>query len=365
MRHYFVGSFLCFSSCFAFDSADLSLEEKVGQLLMVHFYGEVANIDAHELICETKVGGIIYYNWSNGLNSPSQVKNLSEGLQALAAKNPHPVPLIIAVDQEGGRVTRLKEGFTLFPGNGVLGELGDLNLTEEQAFCMGSEMKAVGITLNLAPVVDVNCNPQNPVIGNRSFGSDPQRVSCFAQRALRGFHRAGVKTTLKHFPGHGDVELDSHEDLPIVRKSLAQLEKMELLPFAQLADSSDAVMTAHLLVPALDPDYCSTLSEKTLGYLREKIGFQGVIIADSLIMKGAMKGYERIEEVAVAALRAGCDILLLGGKLLNGMDRGSELSVADIKRVHAFLVAAVKEGMVSEQRVDLAVERILKLKNRG
>ncbi|MFS8563271.1 MAG: hypothetical protein LVR00_02645 [Rhabdochlamydiaceae bacterium] len=216
---------LCAAPCFGLNSDTLSLEEKVGQLLMVHFQGEVANEDARVLIQDMKAGSIIYYNWSNGLTSPEQVKTLSEGLQKLAKANQTPIPLLIATDQEGGRVCRLTQGFTVFPGNKALAMTGDPTLAEEAAFVMGRELKAVGVNMNLAPVIDVNINPQNPVIGTRSFGDDPKIVAAFGKKALSGYRRAGIIATLKHFPGHGDTAIDSHEALPVVTKEIGELKR--------------------------------------------------------------------------------------------------------------------------------------------
>jgi beta-N-acetylhexosaminidase len=305
----------------------MSLEEKVGQLLMVHFHGEFANEDARSLIQDAKVGGIIYYNWSNGLSSPEQVQALSAGLQKLARESRASIPLFIAVDQEGGVVARLNNGFTVFPGNKALGMTGDPNLAEASALAMGQELQAVGVNMNFAPVVDVNINPRNPVIGIRSFSDNPETVVAFGKRALQGYNRAQIIATLKYFPGHGDVEVDSHEDLPIVNKPIEELEQVELLPFARLASSADTIMTAHILVPALDAENCSTLSEKTLSYLKTTLGFQGVIITDSLVMEGVLKKCRTVDEAAIQALNAGCDILLLGGKQLVGGHTNLELSV--------------------------------------
>ncbi|MBX9744010.1 MAG: glycoside hydrolase family 3 protein [Chlamydiales bacterium] len=356
-------TWLC-SPCFGVDAAPgLSLEDKIGQLLMVHFQGEVANEDARILIQDVKVGGIIYYNWSNGLNSSQQVQALSVGLQKLTERNQSPIPLLIATDQEGGVVARLTNGFTKFPGNKALGESGEPSLAKAAAFAMGQELQVVGINMNLAPVVDVNSNPRNPIIGVRSFGENPETVVIFAQKALDGYRQAEIIATLKHFPGHGDTEIDSHEDLPVVRKSLEELEKVELVPFAQLSKMAPVIMTAHLLVPALDVDHCSTLSAKTLSYLRNKIGFQGVIIADSLVMQGVLKRCQTVDEAAIRALNAGCDILLLGGKQLVG-EHTFELTVDDVKRIHSSLVKAVQENRISEERVNQAVDRILTLKKR-
>lgn len=186
-------------SCYGFDASKLSLEEKVGQLLMVHFHGEVANEEAKNLIQDTKVGGIIYYNWSNGLDSPEQVRMLSESLQALVKKNLNPIPLLIAVDQEGGVVSRLSKGFTQFPGNRALGETSHPELAEESAFIIGCELQAVGVNMNLAPVVDINSNPRNPIIGIRSFGEDSDTVIAFGKSALQGYAAAQIIATLKHF----------------------------------------------------------------------------------------------------------------------------------------------------------------------
>lgn len=360
-----IAAFFCLGTvcCFGDDPpSPMSLEEKVGQVLMVHFHGDIINDDAKTLVQDTKVGAIIYYNWSNGLTSPAQVRALSEGLQQLAKENRIPIPLLIAADQEGGVVARLQTGFTAFPGNRALGETSDPHLAKLAALAMGQELQAVGINMNLAPVVDVNSNPRNPVIGVRSFGDDPKTVIAFGKKALDGYKLANVVATLKHFPGYGDVAVDPHEDLPIIRKSQAELEQVELLPFAKLASSADAIMTAHILVPALDSENCSTLSEKTLDYLRNVIGFQGVIVADSLVMEGVLKKCHSVDEASIAALNAGCDLLILGGKLLNGEHSGFELTTADVQRVHNSIVKAVKSGRLPEDKLNGAVERILKLK---
>ncbi len=353
-----LGTICCFGSELI---EKMSLEEKVGQVLMVHCRGEVVGDDAKTLVQDVKVGGIIYYNWANGLTSPEQVRALSLSFQKLAMENRHAIPLLIAADQEGGIVARLQSGFTQFPGNRALGETGNPNLAEEAAFAIGQELQSVGINMNLAPVVDVNSNPKNPVIGVRSFGEEPEIVAAFGEKSLAGFKQAGIVATLKHFPGHGDTAIDSHEDLPIVHKSLTELKQMELFPFAKLASSADAIMTAHILVPALDPQNCSTLSEKTLSYLREEIGFQGVIVADSLIMGGILKNHS-VDEASILALNAGCDLLILGGRLLEGERTGLELTVADIQRIHGAIVQAVKDGTLSEAKLDQALERVLKLK---
>lgn len=350
--------------CGASEPSKLSLEDKISQLLMVHFHGNEANEEARVLIQELKVGGIIYYNWANGLDSPQHVQALSASLQQFANANSKGIPLLIATDQEGGRVNRLNQGFTIFPGNEALGKIGDAILAEEVAYVMGQELSAVGVNMSLAPVVDVNSNPRNPVIGKRSFGADPSLVATLGDSFLKGYKRAQIIGTLKHYPGHGDTSTDSHQGLPIVYKTQEELERVELLPFARLAGQADVVMTAHILLPALDKENCSTLSEKTLGYLRETLGFQGVIISDSLIMDGVLNTCKTVDEAAIQALNAGCDLLLLGGKLLIGEHAGFEVTLSDVKRIHRSIVEAVIKGRISEERVDQAVDRVLSLKER-
>jgi len=364
LKKIFSFSFL-FSLAFGASVSELNLEEKVGQLLMAHFHGEEANEDAKALIQEIHLGGIIYYNWANGLTSPQQVLKMSEGLQKLAQATRLSIPLLIAADQEGGVVARLNKGFTIFPGNKALAMTESPELAEFSALAMGQELLAVGINMNLAPDVDVNCNPRNPVIGVRSFGDSPETVVAFGKRALEGYRQSGVISSLKHFPGHGDVGTDSHIDLPVVNKSREQLAKVEFFPFAQLASQADTVMTAHVLVPALDPDNCATLSSKILDFLRKEIGFQGVILSDSLVMQGVLKKTGSIDEAAIQALKAGCDILILGGKQLVGGNVKMEMTVADVQRVHKNLVEAVKKGRISEERLNQAVQKVLKLKDRA
>lgn len=342
----------------------MALEEKVGQLLMVHFNGKEVNEDARRLIQDVHAGAFIYYNWANGLDDPIQVHNLSSGLQKLAKESSPFLPLFIAVDQEGGRVNRLKSGYTIFPSNLAVGQTGNPGCARDAAFIIGKELRESGINVNLAPVVDINSNPDNPVIGDRSFGSSPQQVAEFAKCALEGYRKANVISCLKHFPGHGDTHVDSHAELPIVKKTLQELMQVELYPYMQLAKSADMIMTAHILLPALDSCKCATLSPVVLeGLLRNGLGFEGVIISDSLVMQGVLNNASGIEEAAIQALNAGCDIIILGGKQLIGGQQGLELSVDDIVKIHRAIVEAVKSGRIPEERLNASVARILTLKD--
>lgn len=341
-------------------SSDMSVEEKVGQVLMVHFRGESANACSDRLIRDLHVGGIIYYRWSNGLHNPRHVKHLSKTLQASAK-----IPLLIAVDQEGGRVNRLTEGFTVYPSNREIAKSGDLERAKKNAYHCGMQLLHAGINMNLAPVVDVDSNPLNPVIGDRSYSNQAHIVAMFAEAALSGYQQAGIIPVLKHFPGHGDTGVDSHSGLPTITKALAALEKTELYPFRELIHLADVIMTAHIVVTELDSTQCATLSEIILtDLLRKKMGFQGVIISDSLVMKGVLDCCGTIEEAALRAINAGCDIILLGGLQLDGSEKGMELSTNDVARIHKSLVSAVLSGALPQSRLNEAVERILSLKNR-
>lgn len=338
---------------------EISLEEKVGQLFVVSFKGAECNNDVVTLVEKIGVGGVIYYTWANDLSSAKQIFTLSSDLQKRAK-----IPLLILTDQEGGIVSRLQgEEFTLFPGNKALAMTGDPLFARESSRIIGKELKSVGINGNLAPVVDVNSNPKNPIIGIRSFGEEVDTVIDFAEAALDGYQKAEVISCIKHFPGHGDVEVDSHTALPILMKSKEELNKIELAPFAALAKKADMVMTAHLMVPSIDPKRCATTSKPILDILRKEIGFQGVIITDSLTMEGVLCNSGSLEQAAVDALNAGCDILLFGGKKLIG-NVDQEITIEEITRVYQRIIDAVRNGEISPQRLDEAVERILTLKNK-
>lgn len=335
---------------------ELSVEEKVGQLMIVHFHGEEANQESERLLRQAAVGGFVLYNWSNGLTSAEQVKRLSSSLQK---SNPSPLPLLIAVDQEGGRVSRLKQGFkSTFSQQASFQN----DTVYVDTLCMAKELKNAGINVNFAPVVDVNSNPENPVIGDRAYSSKPQDVVKAGKEAMKAYQEEGILCTLKHFPGHGDTKNDSHLTLPYLNKSLDELNACELIPFRNLQENAPLIMTAHLLVSAIDSDEPITFSKKALkGVLREQLGYTGVIISDSLVMK-ALKTYAATpEEAALKALNAGCDLLCFGGKLLQEPSQ-DELSADDIIRIHRYLVEAVKKGLYPQSQLDESLARIKALK---
>ncbi|MFE3485351.1 MULTISPECIES: glycoside hydrolase family 3 N-terminal domain-containing protein [Streptomyces] len=347
--------------------AGMSLEEKVGQLFVMRVYGhsatdpDQADIDANlkeigvrtaaELISTYHVGGIIYFTWAHNTRDPHQIAALSNGLQRAALAGRSRLPLLVSTDQEHGIVCRVGEPATLLPGAMALGAGGSRSDTRRAARIAGAELAALGINQNYAPDADVNVNPANPVIGVRSFGSDPAAVAALVAEQVKGYQGAGVASTAKHFPGHGDTSTDSHTGLPVINHTRAQWEELDAPPFrAAVRARIDSIMTAHIVVPALDPsEDPATLSRPILtGILREELGYDGVVVTDSLGMEGVRTKYGD-DRVPVLALLAGVDQLL----------NPPNLSVA-----WNAVLAAVRGGEISEARVDESILRILRLKDR-
>lgn len=333
-----------------------SLEEKVGQLMIVHFNGTETNEEARQLIQEAHVGGFILFNWANGLTSPEQVRNLTTGLQKLTK-----TPLWICIDQEGGPVKRLQEGFEGFPGNREMVEKYKPEEIDQVATKSAQQLRSLGINMNLAPVVDVS--NKISYIAPRTFGDDPDIVVQFAEPIIKAYRKEKVLAVPKHFPGYGTVTIDPHTDLPINHKTIVELFRSDLRPFSRL--HPDAIMTAHILLPAVDPKSCATLSKPILqDLLRKDVGFHGLVLSDSLVMEALLKNCETIEEAAIQAVNAGCDLLILGGKQILDSQKGFELTVSDNLRIHQALLNAVKTGRISNERLEEAVQRSLLLKKR-
>ncbi|WSK86855.1 glycoside hydrolase family 3 protein [Streptomyces sp. NBC_01278] len=380
--------------------AGMSLAEQVGQLFVSRAYGHSAtdpdpadaeqNLklfgvrSAAELVARYHLGGIIYFSWAHNTRDPQQIAELSAALQRTAAGSGSGVPLMLSTDQEHGAVARIGKPATLLPGAMALGarrgagggspaatgsagtgsagtgsagtdsggaDSAGVAEARRAARIAGAELAAMGIRQNYAPVADVNVNPANPVIGVRSFGADPQAVAALVAAQVRGYQGAGVAATAKHFPGHGDTETDSHVGLPVMRHSRAQWEELDEPPFrAAVAAGVDAVMTAHIVFPALDPSGDpATLSRPIVtGILRERLGFRGVVVTDALDMAGVRQKYGD-DRVPVLALKAGCD------QLLNPPDLGL---------AHRSVLAAVEAGELTRERIEESVLRILELKSR-
>lgn len=333
----------------------MSLEAKAGQVLMGYFRGDSVTEPLRSMIGRVGPGGMILYSSTGNIVSLEQVAGLTLSLQEAAASS-GAVPLFIAVDQEGGRVNRLTKGVTVFPGNMALGATGDPELASKAARVTARELRTLGITVNFAPVADVLMNPSNPVIGTRSFGSDPALVARMAAAMIAPAAEEGVLCVAKHFPGHGNTSVDSHVGLPVDDSPLPTLEKVHLAPFAALVKAGvPAIMTAHVAMPELDRGnpLPATLLPKTYEILRQEMGFSGLAVTDSLGMK-ALGLYWSIEETAVLALQAGADLLILGA------DPGHDPE--ELEKIHAAIVSAVRTDRIPRSRLDEAVGRVLRAK---
>nr|WP_197521374.1 beta-N-acetylhexosaminidase [Paenibacillus sp. AD87] len=328
----------------------LSLEQRVGQMFMCGFHGQHADEQVNRLIRDYHVGGVIYFR--RNVESVDQINRLSADLQAIAAEAGD-LPLMISVDQEGGMVARIdKEGVTQVPGNMALGATGNPEYTLECAQILGQELKSIGIDMNLAPVLDVNNNVLNPVIGVRSYGENAESVAAHGAAAIKGYQSRGVAATAKHFPGHGDTAVDSHLGMVTVPHERNRLDQVELLPFRRAIEAGvDAIMTAHVIFPAIEPEPIpATLSRKVLtGLLREEMGFDGIIITDCLEMHAISKPYG-VAEAAIRAVEAGADLILVSHTLQD-----------QVSAVEA-VVEAVRTGRIEEAIINQALERIISWK---
>ncbi|MGI5197855.1 glycoside hydrolase family 3 protein [Streptomyces sp. CA-288835] len=343
----------------------MTLEEKVGQLFVMRVYGhsatapDQADIDANleeigvrtaaELIAKYHVGGIIYFAWAHNTRDPHQIADLSNGIQRASLGKPRGLPVLISTDQEHGIVARVGKPATLLPGAMALGAGGSRSDARRAGQIGGAELRAMGVRQDYAPVADVNVNPANPVIGVRSFGADPRAVAVLVAAQVKGYQSASVAATAKHFPGHGDTETDSHYGFPVIEHTEAQWAELDAPPFrAAIAAGIDSIMTAHIMVPALDPSGDpATLSRPILtGILRERLGYDGVVVTDSLGMEGVRTKYGD-DRVPVLALKAGVDQLLNPPKLDVAWNA---------------VLAAVRGGELTEARLDESILRVLRLK---
>jgi beta-N-acetylhexosaminidase len=345
--------------------AQMTLPEKVGQLFMTQAYGETADTqapadvaanqaaygvdNAAELIDRYHLGGVIYFAWSNNVNNPQQIAGLSNGVQQAATDTRLGIPELVATDQEGGIVARVGPPATEWPGNMALGAGRSPGDARSAAGISGSELDALGIDWNFAPVADVNVNPHNPVIGVRSFSEDPDLAAQMTAAQVQGYQGAGIAAAGKHFPGHGDTATDSHTGLPVIDHTREEWQRIDRPPFQAAVDAGiEAIMTAHIVVPALDPSGDpATLSRPIItGVLRKEMGYDGVVITDALTMQGVRDKYGD-DRVPVLALKAGVDMLLMP---------------PDFRLAYASVLRAVRTGEVSEGRVDQSLRRILALK---
>lgn len=328
--------------------ARMSDEELAGQMLVLGFPGSTAEAAARMLALKPAGVTLLPRNLIDARQAAALTRELQAAADAAGAG-----PLLLGADQEGGAIVAVADGTTVFPGAMALGAAGSPSLTERVALAQGREAKAMGINLNYAPVADVNVNPRNPIIGSRSFGEDPAAVARHVEAAVRGYRAAGLLAAAKHFPGHGAAEVDSHHGLPVLDIQAEILAQRELVPFrAAVAAGVDAVMTAHIVFPALDAEHPATISPAVLqGLLRGELGFGGLILTDCLEMAAIASRYEPAE-YTLAAIRAGADLLLISHTY------EKQIAARDA------IVDALRRGTLSRERVAASVARVLAAKER-
>lgn len=329
----------------------LTLEEKIGQLLIFAVPGQSINKENRNLIEKFLPGGIILF----GFNI-SEENDLSDFIQEMqgAAVNKYGIPMFVTTDQEGGRVIRIKKGITPFPGNIAAGVSGNFKDIERMAAVTGMELRMLGVNMNLAPVLDVNNNPANPVINTRSFGSDPEVVAKAGSAYIMGLQRSWCIAVGKHFPGHGDTESDSHHVLPVINHDMARLRDVELRPFTEAVKSKvEGIMSAHIHYPAItDDDKPATLSDYFLTQLlRNEMKFKGIVMTDDLEMN-AVAGKMDLGKAALESFLAGSDIILVS-------TYGKNIPV-----IYNALLNAAREGIITRERLDDSVSRIIEVKLR-
>lgn len=331
-----------------FDVNNLSLDEKIGQLLMFGFEGESINQETIELIKKYKAGNVILF--TRNIKSGKQLYNLNQDLQK-EALNHLGIPLFIAIDQEGGMVSRIQRGATFFPGAMTISANGNLESCYEVGDKMGNELKQLGINMNFAPVLDINNNPKNPVIGVRSYSDKPEVVSLYGQAFIKGLQNHIIATG-KHFPGHGDTHVDSHLALPKVEYDLDRLEKVEFVPFVDAINNGLlAMMSSHIDFPHLTKDGLpTTLSKDVLmTLLREKLGFKGLIVTDGMTMKAIENNYGSVK-ASLMAVEAGANIYCI-----------CHLREKQIESL-AYIKQAVLNHEIDEKLIDQRVQLILDYK---
>ncbi|WP_152392714.1 glycoside hydrolase family 3 protein [Paenibacillus guangzhouensis] len=331
---------------------ELTLKEKIGQLLMAGFEGFEPDANIYDMLQNHFIGGIVLF--SRNLECPEQALALTQQLQRIA-KEATGIPLWIGTDQEGGMVVRIRQGIAQLPAAMAMGAARNPELLYEAAKGTAEELRLLGINMNFAPVVDINVNPRNPIIDVRSFGDDAELVSELGIAAMRGFQDGGIVSAIKHFPGHGDTETDSHAELPVVRHNLDRLRAVELVPFQRAASAgAEAVMTAHVGIPLLTggvPIPATVSREILTGLLREELGYDGLILTDCMEMNAVAQGIG-VGEAVVKAVLAGADLLLVSHTYASQLE-----AVASLER-------AVTDGRLTEARIDASVARLLRLKER-
>lgn len=323
----------------------MTLDEKIGQMILSGFNGTCFNEELNTLLNDLKVGGVILF--SRNIEDSKQLKKLTSDI----IDTNQDIPFFISIDEEGGRVSRLSKDIKKFESSKSIGDRGDEKYAYENGREIGRILKNHNINMNFAPVLDIYSNPKNTVIGDRAFGDNEKVVSSMGIATMKGLRDENIIPVVKHFPGHGDTEIDSHLGVPIVEKNLKQLNELELIPFNKAIENGvGAVMVSHILIKEIDDKYPATLSYTMINdILRNDMKFENIVITDDMLMK-AITDYISIEEASVKSIKAGADIILIGS------------DINKTKSVIERIKLAVTNNEISEERIDKSVYRILKQK---
>lgn len=325
----------------------MTLDEKIGQMIITGFNGSEYNDDMDRLINEYKVGGVILF--ARNIEDSNQMIDLTRALQ----ENNNNLPLFISIDEEGGRVSRLPDDVEKFPSAFTIGLINDQQTAYENGKEIGYTLKRLGINLDYAPVLDIYSNENNTVIGDRAFSTEESIVSTMGIATMEGIEDSDIIPVVKHFPGHGDTEVDSHYGLPIVYKTLEELRNFEFIPFVKAIESGcDVIMVSHIILNEVDSINPASLSKIVISdLLRKDLEFDKVVITDDMSM-GAITSIMSIEEACIKSIEAGCDILLLGN------------AYEEIEQVINSIKLKLYNGEISEEQINKSVKRILELKKK-
>lgn len=325
----------------------MTLDEKIGQMIITGFNGSEYNDDMDRLINEYKVGGVILF--ARNIEDSNQMIDLTRVLQ----ENNNNLPLFISIDEEGGRVSRLPDDVEKFPSAFTIGLINNQQTAYENGKEIGYTLKRLGINLDYAPVLDIYSNENNTVIGDRAFSKEESIVSTMGIATMEGIEDADIIPVVKHFPGHGDTEVDSHYGLPIVYKTLEELLNFEFIPFVKAIESGcDVIMVSHIILNEVDSSNPASLSKIVISdLLRKDLEFDKVVITDDMSM-GAITSIMSIEEACIKSIEAGCDILLLGN------------AYEEIEQVINSIKLKLYNGEISEEQINKSVKRILELKKK-
>lgn len=329
--------------------SNMSLDEKVGQLVVSGFYGTTLDENILKLIKENKISGVILFE--RNVKDSNSLLALNNSLKESNKNNK--LPLFISTDEEGGSVTRMPKDIKRIPTNKYIGSLNNKDLSYKVGEILGEQLSYFGFNMNFAPVLDINSNPNNPVIGDRSFGNNKDIVSNLGTSTMKGIQSKNIISVVKHFPGHGDTSVDSHINLPVVNYDINRLKSFEFVPFkTAIQNGADAVMVGHILLPKIDSKYPSSMSyEIVTNILRKDLGFNGLVVSDDMTM-GAITGNYSIEEASIKAINAGVDLLLVCQKYEN------------TENVLKALKEAALNGTISKERLDNALYNIISIKKK-